>query len=206
MGLWENQLLPRLIDWGMDNPVLKKERATALASASGRVLEVGFGSGLNLEHYPVGKVTALVAVEPNARAVQIAAPRIESVDFPVEVIVLEGECIPCPDESFDTVVSTFTLCTIPGVSDALAQLRRVLKPGGTFLFLEHGRASEAHVHRWQDRVNPLQKTLFGGCHLNREIDVLVDEAGFEVTDLERYYARGPKVMSYFYRGQAKPKG
>ncbi len=189
----------------MNNPVLQKERATALAAASGRVLEVGFGSGLNLEHYPKGAVSGLVAVEPNARAVQIAMSRIEGADFPVEVIGLQGERIPCEDSSFDTVVSTFSLCTIPGVSDALAQLRRVLKPDGRFLFLEHGRSSDPHVHRWQDRANPVQKTLFGGCHLNREIDVLVDEAGFEVTSLERYYARGPKVMSYFYRGEAKLK-
>jgi len=202
MGLWENRVLPHLIDWGMDNRSMHRERAQALAAAQGEVLEVGFGSGLNLPHYPGGQVQRLVAVEPNAQALKLARGRIEACDFEVQTIRLEGERIPCADASFDTVVSTFTLCTIPDVAAALAQLRRVLRPEGQFIFLEHGRAPDDAVHRWQRRAEPVQRTLFGGCHLTRDIDELVQEAGFELKSLERYYSKGPKVMSFFFRGSA----
>lgn len=206
MGLWDQEVLPHLVDWGMNNRTLHRERRAALLRAQGRVLEVGFGSGLNLPHYPPGAVKALVAVEPNLRALKLARRRIEAAGFEVQVIGLEGEKIPCADHSFDTVVSTFTLCTIPGVSVALGQLRRVLKPGGRFIFLEHGRAPEAHVHRWQSRAEPVQRALFGGCHLTRDIEGLVSASGFEIHTLERYYSKGPKLMSYFFRGEASRAG
>lgn len=201
MGVWEQRVLPHLIDWGMDTGSMRKERSAALADVRGRVLELGFGSGLNLAHYP-DTVTSLTAVEPSATAVSLARARISDAPFPVEVIELEGERIPCADASFDTVVSTFTLCTIRDVDRALQQVRRVLAPGGRFVFLEHGRAPDAHVHRVQRWANPVQKTLFGGCHLTRPIDSIVAEAGLEVGRLERYYGRGIKPMVAFYRGEA----
>lgn len=201
MGLWESEVLPHLVDWGMNTGSMRRERQRALAAAKGHVLEVGFGSGLNLQHYPAG-VTALTAVEPSARAVTLAETRIADAPFPVEVIGLDGAEIPCADESFDTVVSTFTLCTIPRVSDALGQLRRVLRPGGRFIFLEHGRSPDRHVHRVQRLANPVQKTLFGGCHLTRDIPRLVQDAGFSVLTIDRYYGKGIKPMVYFFRGEA----
>jgi ubiquinone/menaquinone biosynthesis C-methylase UbiE len=205
MGFWSDAVLPRLVDWGMDNRGIRRQRAAALAGVQGRVLEVGFGSGLNLPHYPP-EVTEVVGVEPATLAHRLAARRVAAAPFPVALIPLEGERIPCEDASFDTAVSTFTLCTIPGVQDALQQVRRVLRPGGRFVFLEHGRAPEAGVARWQDRWNPAQRCLFGGCHTNREIDRLVAEAGLEVEALERYYIRGPKVVSFLYRGVAVKPG
>lgn len=162
MGFWSEAVLPRLVDWGMNSEGLGRHRARALVDVRGRVLEVGFGSGLNLPHYPEG-VEAVVGVEPSVLAHRLAARRIEAAPFPVELIPLEGEKIPCADHAFDVAVSTFSLCTIPGVQDALQQIRRVLKPGGRFVFLEHGRAPDAAVARWQDRWNPTWSCMFGGA-------------------------------------------
>ncbi|MCA9555373.1 MAG: class I SAM-dependent methyltransferase [Myxococcales bacterium] len=205
MGFWSEAVLPRLVDWGMNSEGLGRHRARALVDVRGRVLEVGFGSGLNLPHYPEG-VEAVVGVEPSVLAHRLAARRIEAAPFPVELIPLEGEKIPCADHAFDVAVSTFSLCTIPGVQDALQQIRRVLKPGGRFVFLEHGRAPDAAVARWQDRWNPTWSCMFGGCQTNREIDRLVAEAGFEVERLDRYYIKGPKFVGHFYRGTARSAG
>lgn len=201
MGVWERRVLPHLIDWGMDTGSMRKERTRALGGVSGNVLEVGFGSGLNLPHYPEG-VRSLTAVEPSARAVSLAKARIDEAPFPVEVIELDGAEIPCADESFDTVVSTFTLCTIPDVAGALSQMFRVLAPGGRFVFLEHGRSPDRGVHLVQRVANPVQKTLFGGCHLTRDIPSLVEAAGFAVGSLDRYYGKGLEPMVYFFRGEA----
>lgn len=184
----------------MDTGWMRQQRAQALGAVSGRVLEIGFGSGLNLPHYPRSGVESLTAVEPNGTAIRIARGRIDAAPFPVETIGLRGEEIPCDDDSFDVVVSTFTLCTIPDVEAALAQVRRVLKPGGRFLFLEHGHAPDPGVERWQRRLEPTQRRLFGGCHLTRRIDALVAGAGFEVSGLDRYYGKGPKPLVSIYRG------
>ena len=177
------------------------ERARCLAEVRGRVLEVGFGTGLNLPHYPAG-VEAVVGVDPSGPNAKLARKRIARAAFPVEFVPLEAERIAAPDASFDSVVFTFSLCTIADPRAALLQMRRVLKPDGRLFFLEHGRSDEPKVQRWQERLNGLQRRIFGGCNLNREIDRLVADAGFAIDALERYYVKGPKAMAYYYRGVA----
>jgi SAM-dependent methyltransferase len=204
MGLYDDWVLPRLLDVTLGIRPVAEERARALAEVRGRVLEVGFGSGLNLQHYPAG-VKALVGIDPSGQSARLARKRIAQAPFPVELLPLRGEELPSADASFDSVVSTFTLCTIPDPLAALRQMRRVLSPQGRFFFLEHGRSDEPRVRRWQDRLNGVQGWLFGGCNLNRPMDELITAAGFELERLDRYYARGPKTVACLYRGVARLK-
>jgi ubiquinone/menaquinone biosynthesis C-methylase UbiE len=204
MGVYDDWVLPRLINLAMGTRDVAEERAKALAGVQGRVLEVGFGSGHNLPHYPAA-VKGVVGVDPSGESAKLARKRIARAPFPVEFLPLSGEQLPAPDGSFDSVVSTFTLCTIPDPLAALRQMRRVLAPGGRFFFVEHGRADDPKVRRWQDRLNGAQQWLFGGCNLNRPMDQLITEAGFELESLERYYARGPKFMAHLYRGIARAR-
>ena len=201
MGLWSDRLLPRVVDRALRSPEVDALRASTLAGLSGQVLEIGFGSGLNLRHYPPG-VAELLAVEPSDLAWRLAEPRMVTGTPPVQRVGLDGTRLPVPDGSVDAVVSTFTLCTIPEVGAALGEIRRVLRPGGRFHFLEHGRAPEASVRRWQHRLQPLQSRVFGGCRLDRRIDELVAGAGLEVVELTTEYGEGPKPFSYLYRGRA----
>jgi ubiquinone/menaquinone biosynthesis C-methylase UbiE len=195
--------LPRLIDLGCSSKELAAERARCLAGVSGRVIEIGFGSGLNLPHYPPA-VARCVGVDPSGQAAKLARARIAAAPFPVEVISLSAEKIPAEDHAFDAAVSTFSLCTIPDARAALAEVRRVLVPGGRLFFLEHGRAPDAGVLRWQRRLNELQGRLFGGCHLDREIDRLIADAGFEIETLDAHYGLGaPKPFAFLYRGVAR---
>jgi len=180
-----------------------EERKKCLAEVRGKVLEVGFGSGLNLPYYP-SQVESVVAIDPSRVSAKLARRRIIMAPFPVEYLPLKGEEIPAAEESFDSVVSTFTLCTIPDVATALWQIRRVLKPTGQFFFLEHGRSPDPRVQRWQDRLNRMQKRLFGGCHLNRNMEQLISSAGFEILAIEKYYAKGPKISAHLFRGFARP--
>ncbi len=167
----------------------------------GEVLEVGFGSGLNVPHYPQG-VKNVRAVDPAVVGRTLAAGRVEASTIPVEYVGLDGAQLPLEDESVDSVLSTWTLCTIPDVDRALLEIRRVLRPGGALHFLEHGRSPDPNVTKWQDRLNPVQRRLFGGCNLNRQIDDLVREAGLQVSNIENYYLRGPKSLGYMYEGVA----
>jgi ubiquinone/menaquinone biosynthesis C-methylase UbiE len=205
MGVYDDWVLPRLLDLAMGTRAVSEERARALAGVRGRVLEVGFGSGRNLPHYPVG-VERVVGIDPSGESARLARKRIARAPFPVELLPLTGERIPAPDGSFDAVVSTFTLCTIADPLAALRQMRRVLAPEGRFFFVEHGRSDDPKVRRWQDRLNGAQRFLVGGCNLNRPMDQLITEAGFELERLERYYAVGPKPMAYLYRGVARIGG
>jgi ubiquinone/menaquinone biosynthesis C-methylase UbiE len=202
MGVYDDWVLPRVMNLAMGAKVVAEERAKALVGVKGRVLEVGFGSGHNLPHYPAG-VERVVGIDPSGESAKLARARIAEAPFPVEFLPLSGEQLPAPDGSFDSVVSTFTLCTIPDALAALRQMRRVLAPGGRFFFLEHGRSDDAKVRRWQDRLNGAQRWLVGGCNLNRPMDQLVVEAGFELESLERYYAQGPRFLSCLYRGVAR---
>jgi ubiquinone/menaquinone biosynthesis C-methylase UbiE len=180
--------------------VVSEERRKALAGVRGRVLEIGFGSGHNLPFYPEA-VEELVAVDPSTESAKLARKRIAAARFPVEYVALEGESIAAPDASFDSVVSTFTLCTIPDPTAALRQLLRVLKPEGRFFFVEHGRSAEPKVQRWQDRLNPIQRALVGGCNINRDIEQLVREAGFALDQVDKYYLSGqPRVSAFMTRG------
>jgi ubiquinone/menaquinone biosynthesis C-methylase UbiE len=201
MGLWTDRILPRLVDRALRTPEVNARRASTLAGLSGRVLEIGFGSGLNLPFYPKG-VERVLAVEPSDLAWRLAEPRRAAGTPPVERVGLDGARLPVPDASVDAVVSTFTLCTVPEAETALAEIRRVLRPGGRLHFLEHGRAPEESVRRWQARLQPLQSRMFGGCRLDRRIDRLVAGAGLEMVELTTEYGDGPRPFSYLYRGRA----
>lgn len=203
MGLYRNHVFPRLMDWVLGQPQMQRERARALADARGEVLEIGFGTGLNLPHYP-GAVTRLHVVDPEAALASRVAARIASAPFPVERRQLAAERLPYADASFDCVVSTWTLCTIPDTAAALAEVGRVLRPEGTYLFLEHGRSDDTQVARWQDRFNPLQRLLGCGCNINRPIARMIGDSGLAITALERYTLVGqPRIAAEMYRGTAR---
>ena len=201
MGVYGDQILPRVINWFMAGCDFAPHRKECLKAVSGDVLEIGFGSGLNLPHYPP-EVRKLYALDPATLGRRLAEARIAASPFPVEFVGLYGEAIPLNDATVDTAVSTWTLCTVPDVGKALREIRRVLRPGGRFHFVEHGRSPEEKIARWQDRVTPFQKRVGGGCHLNRKIDSLVLEAGFEIERLENVYMKGPKIGTYLYKGVA----
>jgi ubiquinone/menaquinone biosynthesis C-methylase UbiE len=203
MGFYTDHVVPRLVHWALQGGEIEDLRARAVSGLAGTVLEVGFGSGLNLLHYPAS-VERLWAVEPSDVAWRMARQAIARVPFPVERTGSTAEAIPLPDDAADAAVSTFTLCTVPDVERALAEIRRVLRPGGAFRFVEHGRTAEPRIARWQDRLTPIQKRLAGGCHLNREIDRLVWEAGFRLERLACFYIRGPKVGTHIFQGTAVP--
>ncbi|MFO0722786.1 MAG: class I SAM-dependent methyltransferase [Myxococcota bacterium] len=205
MGFYDRVVLPRILNAAMGMKDIGEERQKALAEVQGAVLEIGFGSGHNLPYYPAA-VSKVVGVDPSGQSAKLAEARIRGVRFPVEFVELPGEEIAAPDASFDSAVSTYSLCTIPDPIAALRQLNRVLKPDGRLYFLEHGRSEDEGVRRWQDRLNGFQGFICGGCNLNREIDRLIDAAGFEIERIERYYGRsGPRPMVCLYRGVAKKR-
>lgn len=205
MGFYERRILPRLIDLAMRNRAARAERAKYVPLASGVVLEVGIGSALNLPFYGP-RVERLHALDPSAELWGIGRRRIASAPFPVEFHLDTGERIALPDASVDSVVMTWTLCSIPEPVRALREMKRVLRPGGRLIFIEHGRAPDSGVVAWQDRLTPLWRRVAGGCHLNRRIDDLIREAGFEMERLEIGYAEGPRLFGYFYRGVARSPG
>ncbi len=201
MGFYREHVLPRLVDWTCGTPELRRWREQVTAGLSGRVVEIGFGSGLNLPALPP-EVTRIYAVEPATTARRIAERRIAAADVEVDHVGLHGESIPLDDASCDGALSTFTLCTIPDVATALAEVRRVLRPGGRFHFLEHGLSPDRAVARWQRRLEPIQRRLADGCHLTREPAELVRAAGFEIERLESRYASGPKPWTWLTEGAA----
>jgi SAM-dependent methyltransferase len=206
MGYYQAHLLPRLTDLALRGGELARLRATVMTGLAGEVLEIGFGSGLNVPHYPPA-VTRVRAVEPAAGARKLAARRVAAGSVPVEYIGTDAQALPLADASVDHVVSTWTLCTIPDVERALAEIRRVLRPGGTLHFAEHGLSPDAKVARIQHRLTPLQRRLAGGCHLNRPIDRLVSQAGLELAGLRTFYLPGPRPWVYmFAEVAARPAG
>jgi ubiquinone/menaquinone biosynthesis C-methylase UbiE len=203
MSFYEDRILPYLMNLAMNTTATREERERSLAHVKGAVLEVGFGSGHNLPYYP-GAVTKVVGVDPSHTSARLARKRIAASSFPVEFVGLSTERLPVSNASFDSVVSTFTLCTIPDVAGALVEMRRALKPEGRFYFVEHGHADDPRVARWQDRLNGLEQRVFGGCNLNRDISRLITQAGFEIETLEHAYLKGaPKFAGFLYRGVAK---
>jgi ubiquinone/menaquinone biosynthesis C-methylase UbiE len=203
MGFYEDRVLPHIVNFAMNTKAMQDERSRCLEDVKGTVLEVGFGSGLNLPHYP-RTVSKVIGVDPSETSAKLARTRIEASPFPVEIIGLSAEKIPLGDASVESIVSTFTLCTIPDVARALLEMRRALRPGGRFYFVEHGRAEDPAVERWQRRLNAIQQAVFGGCNLNRNISVLIEDAGFEMEWLENSYLKGaPKFGGFLYRGVAK---
>ncbi|MGC3973916.1 MAG: class I SAM-dependent methyltransferase [Nitrospira sp.] len=202
MGIYATYIFPRLMDWVLSGERFQTERRLVLASAHGVVLEIGFGTGLNLPHYP-STITDLHTVEPATLLPDRVARRVKSAPFPVRLRQLSAEVLPYASGLFDCAVSTFTLCTIPDPCAALREVRRALKPDGCFLFLEHGRSDDPAIARWQDRLNPLQQVVACGCNLNRRIDQLIAQAGFRMEQLHRYTLPGvPRIGGEMYRGRA----
>jgi ubiquinone/menaquinone biosynthesis C-methylase UbiE len=203
MGFYDNWVLPRFLNFAMGMKFVTEERKKCLAGVTGTVLEVGFGSGHNLPYYPTA-VRKLVGVDPSKQSAKLARKRIANARFPVEYTALEGEALDAPDASFDSVVCTFTLCSVRDPAAALGQALRVLKPGGRFYFVEHGRSPDPKVQRWQDRMNGVQKAVLGGCHLNRDVERMLREAGFAFDELDSYYLKGqPKMSGFLTRGVAR---
>ncbi len=205
MGFYDKYILPRFITCACGTKPLMKQREKVIPLASGRVLEIGIGTGLNLSYYQADKVEKLIGLDPSEDSWQLAAKRAEQVSFPLEFVGLPGEQIPLEDESIDTVVVTYALCTIPEPVSALEGMRRVLKPGGRLLFSEHGRAPDANVRKWQDRINPLWKKIAGGCNLNRDIPDLLTQGGFTVSEMDTIYLPGtPRFAGFTFWGSAQP--
>ncbi len=205
MGFYEAHILPRLTDRVMRGREFARLRARVMTGLSGEVLEVGCGSGLNMRYCPPD-VKRVLAVEPSAGGRKLAARRVAASPVPVEFIGTDAQALPLADASVDHAVSTWTLCTIPDAARALAEVRRVLRPGGTLHFVEHGRAPDVKVARSQDRFTPLQRRVAGGCHLNRPIGELLVAAGFEVTRLDTFYLDGPRTWGYTFEGVATRPG
>ena len=202
VGVYSDQVLPRLIDKVMDNEDIRALRRQSLEGVSGVVLEIGFGSGLNVPLYPPA-VTKVYAVDPATVGRKLAAERIDQSNLAVEFIGLDGEDIPLPDESVDNAVSSFTLCTIPDEGRALREIHRVLKPGGRLHFVEHGLSPDDNVTKWQHRIQPISSRVFGGCQLTRAHDQALLAAGFEIERLQREYGKGPKPFVFHYIGTAR---
>ncbi|ANW02497.1 class I SAM-dependent methyltransferase [Bradyrhizobium icense] len=202
MGFYNDIILPRICDLAMRNKQLRPYRERVIGAAEGRVLEIGIGSGRNLPFYrPL--VTDLLALEPAPKLIAMAreAPH---PGTPVNFIEASAEAIPLDDSSVDTVVTTWTLCSIPDAAMALTEMRRVLRPAGKLLFVEHGMAPDKNVRRWQDWLTPAWRCISGGCHLNRPISTMIEAAGFRIDRVETGYMPGPKAMTFMYEGSARP--
>lgn len=203
MSFYSRYVLPRFTDFAMSRRAIAAERARLIPRAAGIVLEIGAGSALNVPYYGPA-VRKLYAIDPSLELWRLGRRRADGVRLAIEFLRASATGIPLRAHSVDTVVSTWTLCTIPDPRTALREMRRVLRPDGTLLFIEHGSSPEPHVRAWQARLTPLWKRIAGGCHLDREIERLLADAGFDVSMLERGYGEGPKPFVYLYRGVASP--
>lgn len=203
MGLYARHVLPRLIDLTCGLKPAMRQRAKLVPQAHGRVLEMGVGSGLNLPYYDAARVTQLHALDPSPELWRLAADRVAGTGIAVEYLEAGAEAVPLANRSVDTVVITYTLCTLPDVAGALAEARRVLRPGGRLLFCEHGVAPDHGVRRWQNRLNPAWRRLAGGCHLNRDAPALIAQAGFRITALDSMYLPGWRPASFNVWGSAE---
>lgn len=205
MGFYAKHIFPRLLDWSLGNPQMGKYRQQTLEPAIGNTLEIGFGTGLNLPFYPES-VTELTAIDSENMLPELVDRRISECSLPVTKMQLDAQGrLPFDDHTFDSVVSTLTLCSIANTQPALAEIHRVLKPGGKFIFFEHGRSDDSNTARWQDRLNPLQKVIGVGCNMNRRIDRLIEEGGFRIEKLERFLLpKSPRLLAEMYRGVATP--
>lgn len=203
MGLYSSYIFPRLLDWSIRNALIGKHRREALSPLTGHVLEIGFGTALNLPCYPPA-VSKLTAIDVELMLPKRVAKRIAEARMPVEQLKLDASGrLPFEDNVFDGAVTTFTLCSISDAASALAEIRRVLKPDGGYVFMEHGRSDDPRVAKWQDRLNPIERIVGCGCNLNRVIDGLIRESRFEIVKLDRYLMPDvPRIFGEIYRGLA----
>jgi ubiquinone/menaquinone biosynthesis C-methylase UbiE len=206
MGVYGRWILPRLLHFAMGQKDLRAYRAELIPAARGRVLEIGIGSGLNLPFYG-HEVAEVIGVDPSPELLRMAETRARSTALPVRLVNRSAEELPLEDASFDTVVMTWTLCSIPNPDAALREMKRVLKPSGELLFVEHGLSPDPGVAAWQHRLTPLWKRIGGGCHLDRDVDDLIRSAGWMLTILKTgYMRRGPRPMTFMYEGHARAEG
>jgi len=203
MSFYEKRILPKMIHYACGMKPTMKQREKVVPHAKGRVLEIGIGSGLNLSFYKKEQVTSLVGIDPSKETWEANSNKRDDLDF--KYIQTGAEALPLEDQSFDTVVITYTLCTIPDAIAALSEMRRVLKPTGQLLFCEHGKAPDTSVLKWQNRINPIWKKVGGGCNLNKDIPQLLKTNGFQIQDLQTMYIPGPKFLSFNYWGSAMKK-
>lgn len=204
MSFYSEKILPYLLDWSLSSASLASYRQQLLQAVRGTVLEIGFGTGINLSYYPEA-IHQIVTVDPNPGVHRLAQKRIQTSAITVDHHILTGENLPMPSDSFDSVVSTFTLCSIAHVQQALQEIYRVLKPDGRFFFLEHGLSADPAVQVWQNRLTPIQKIIADGCHFNRNIRQIVNNQFKEVQIEEFYLEQEPKVVGYLYKGIATKK-
>lgn len=203
MGFYDKHILPRFINCACGTKPIMKQRENVVPLATGTVLEIGIGTGLNLPYYDASKVQRVIGLDPSESSWDLAAERARNLDFDLEFIGLPSEQIPLPDASVDSIVVTFSLCTIPDPVAALQGMARVLKPGGNLLFCEHGQAPDANVRKWQDRINPVWRRMAGGCNLNRDIPQLLQAGGFKLSDMHTAYLPGtPRIAGYNVWGTA----
>jgi len=203
VAIYERYVLPKLLDLAMRQKPIMMQRDKVVPRARGQVLEIGIGSGLNLACYDASRVEKVWGLDPSGELGRLAARRAQKTSLEVELLQLSSEEIPVDDQRFDTVLVTYTLCTIPDVTKALGEMHRVLKSDGELIFCEHGVAPDPGVARWQDRMNPYWKKIAGGCNLNRDIPALIASAGFDVDSLETMYLPGPRPLTYNYWGAAR---
>ncbi|HEX7777384.1 MAG TPA: class I SAM-dependent methyltransferase [Parvibaculum sp.] len=204
MGFYEKHIVPHLINCACATKPVEYQRKKVVPLAEGTVLEIGIGTGLNLPYYDASKVKKVIGLDPSEVSWKLAGERAKALPFPVEFIGLPGEQIPLDDKSVDTVLVTFSLCTIPDPAKALEGMRRVLKPGGKLIFCEHGAAPDESVRKWQDRINPVWGVIFGGCNLNRKMPAIIEGSGFKIADLQTMYLPStPRIAGFNYWGVAQ---
>ena len=204
MNLYDRYMLPPILDFVMRQDQLQEYRQAVIAAASGRVLEIGVGSGLNFSFYRK-EADTVIGLDPSPRLLAVAQRRAAAAGVRGIFVQASATAIPLADNAVDTIVMTWTLCSIPDPFTALREMRRVLKPGGMLLFVEHGLSPELGVERWQHWLTPIWRRIAGGCHLDRKMDNLVRDAGFELSEIRTKYARGPRAFTYMYEGCARPR-
>ena len=203
MGLYQKLILPHLLDCACGMKAIARQRQKIIPLAHGHVVEIGIGSGRNLPFYDQSKVDKLIGIDPDVHVWKRAKKARDKFYQPLQRLGLSGEAIPLPDACADTVVVTYSLCTIPDPVKALKEMRRLLKPDAQLLFCEHGKAPDAHVQKWQARIDPVWRKIAGGCHSGRDIPALLNAAGLNTIALQQEYIPGPKILSYNYWGQAR---